>query len=73
MLAVRTVAPRYELYSCQPALLEMAVQSARIVQAGLGGVGDRFAREEGSVVSLLVCYRPLARLAHFASNWLRSV
>ena len=66
MLAVRTVAPRC-LYSCQPALLETAV-FARIVPAGRGGVGKRFARYEGSAVSLLVSYGPLDNSAFLVST-----
>ena len=69
MLAVRTVAPRcYDLYSCQPALLETAVQSARIVPGGLGGVGDRFARGKGSVATLLVSNSPLANSTFLVSK-----
>ena len=66
MLAVRTVAPRYEMYSCQPALLETAVQSAHIVPAGRGGVGNRFARDKKLLSTLLVSCRTLARLLIFA-------
>ena len=61
MYACRTHRRTTLLYSCQPALLETAVQSARIVPGGLGGVGNRFARDEGSVVFFASVLQPLGQ------------
>ena len=50
MLAVRT-SSHAERVSCQPAVLETAVESARIVcRRSWGGRRNRFEKDEGSVV-----------------------